>query len=147
MKTLASLTAVALLLASANAAASAIGANQVSGDDLDKATCSVTCDDGTSCSITRPGNELKAERLAADRRDARAAVTQRKNQLLLLSPTIPLWFQRLEQAEARGDQESAHEALASIFAEAQAAGNPIELMAKVSCGCSGITGSQAQCSY
>lgn len=147
MQTLASLTAVALLLTFSMATASTISANRVSEDDLEKATCSVTCDDGSFCSITRPGDEAKAERLAADRRDARAALAQRKNQLLLLSPSIPLWFQRLEQAEARGDQESAHEALASIFAEAQAAGHPIELKAKVSCGCSGISGSQAQCSY
>jgi hypothetical protein len=147
MKSFASLTAIALLLTSAIATASTGRVDQVPEDGLDKATCSVTCDDGTSCSITRPGNEVKAERRAADRRDARAAVARRKNELLLLSPTISVWFQRLEQAEARGDQEGTDEALASIFAEAQAVGHPIELAAKVSCGCSGITGSQAQCSY
>jgi hypothetical protein len=137
---------IALAL-SPSAVANSKPATSTGSDGLEKATCSITCDDGTSCEISSGNNQPKQARLADARLEATEAVRRAKPELLLASPTIGAWYQRLEIAEGRGDREQVEEALFAIAAEAAAVNKPILLTPKVSCSCSGMPGRQATCDY
>lgn len=140
------LIAMTLIFAGANVTAADV-IKKPQSDDLEKATCSVSCDDGTSCEISSGSNQPKAVRLEQARHEALTTVRTQKARLLLLSPTMAARFAQLERAEARGDQVGISEALISIFSEAELAGAPIQLLEKVSCSCSGVSGRQARCDY
>lgn len=134
-------------------AGSALADDALAKPNLAKASCSVTCDDGTSCSIDdgkpkKPAQEEKnlLTTNSSDSTEAWLDVIARRDELAKVDPKFSAYVNELEAALLRSDRATAERVAREFSNYATRIGKPITVP-KVTCSCGGIAGSMASCQF